>query len=72
MAAVQAADARGAFRFVGDLNGHHQERLCSTTTNRHGVAALDFAPVSGCNQQVIDPTHAHGGTLDLLMTGVLT
>ena len=51
------------------LNGH-QEWLCSTTTNRHGVAALDFATVSGCDQLVIGPTHARGGTLDLLMTDV--
>ena len=42
----------------------------STTTNRHGVAALDFATVSGCDQLVIGPTHEHGGTLDLLMTDV--
>ena len=45
MAAVQAADERASFLFVGDLNGHHQEWLGSTTTNRHGVAALDFATV---------------------------
>ena len=70
MAAVQAADARASFLFVGYLNGHHQERLGSTTTNRHGVAALDFATVSGCDQLVIGPTHARGGTLDLLMTDV--
>ena len=38
MAAVQAEDVRASFLFVGDLNGHHQEWLCSTTTNRHGVA----------------------------------
>ena len=63
MAAVQAADAL-------DLNGHHQERLGSTTTNRYGVAALDFATVSGCDQLVIGPTHARGGTLALLMTDV--
>ena len=44
--------------------------LTSTTTNRHCVAALDFATVSGCDQLVIGPTHAHGGTLDLLMTDV--
>ena len=43
----------------------------STTTNRRGVAAFDFATVSGCNQLVIGPTHARGGTLDLLMTDVL-
>ena len=40
----------------------------STTTNRHGVAAFDFATVSGCDQLVVGPTHARGGTLDLLMT----
>ena len=49
--------------FVGDLNGHHREWLGSTTTNRHGVAAFDFATVFGCD-------HARGGTLDLLMTDV--
>ena len=70
MAAVQAADASASFLFVGDLNGHHQEWLGSTTTNSHGVAALDFATVLGCDQQVIGPTHARGGTFDLLMTDV--
>ena len=44
MAAVQEADTRASFVFVGDLNGH-QEWLGSTTTNRHGIAALDFATV---------------------------
>ena len=44
--------------------------LCSSTTNRHGVAALDFATVSGCDQLVIDPTHTRGATLDLRMTDV--
>ena len=56
---------------MGDLNGHHQEWLGSTTTNRHGVAAFDFATVSGCDQLAIGPTHARGETLDLLMTDVL-
>ena len=42
----------------------------STTTNRHGFAAFDFATVSGCDQLVVGPTHACGGTLDLLMTDV--
>ena len=58
-------DARASFLFVGDSNGHHQEWLGSTTTNRHGVAAVDFATVSGYDQLVIDPTHAHRETLDL-------
>ena len=43
MAAVQAEDVRASFLFVGDLNGHQQEWLGSTTTDRHGVAAFDFA-----------------------------
>ena len=42
----------------------------STNKNRHGVAAFDFATVSGCDQLVVGPTHARGGTLDLLMTDV--
>ena len=42
----------------------------STTTNSHGVAAFDFATVSGCDQLVVAPTHARGGILDLLMTDV--
>ena len=49
MAAVQAEEVRASFLFVGDLNGHHQEWLDSTTTNRHGVAAFDFSTVSGCD-----------------------
>ena len=61
-----------SFLFVGDLNGHHQEWLGSTTTNRHGVAALNFATVLDCDQVMIFPTHARGGTLDLLMTDFLT
>ena len=35
MAAVQPEDVCACFLFVGDLNGHHQEWLGSTTTNRH-------------------------------------
>ena len=70
MAAVLAEDVRASFLFVGDLNGHHQEWLSSTTTNRHGVAAFRFGTVSGCDQLVVGPTHVHGGTLDVLMTDV--
>ena len=70
MAAVQAEDVRESFLFVDDLNGYHQEWLGSMTTNRHGVAAFDFATVSGCDQLVVGPTHARGGTLDLLITDV--
>ena len=56
---------------MGDLNGHHQKWLGPTTTNRHGVAAFDFSTVSGCDQLVAGPTHARGGTLELLMSDVL-
>ena len=38
----------------------------SSTTNRHSVANLEIATVSGCDQLVISPTHARGGTLDLM------
>ena len=55
---------------MGDFNGHHQEWLGSTTTNSYGVAAFDFATVSGCDQLVVGPTHARGETLDLPMTDV--
>ena len=67
---MQAVDVHASFLLMGDLNGHHQEWLDSTTTNCHGVAALDFATVLGCDQLVIGPTHACGGTLDLLITDV--
>ena len=67
---MQAEDIRASFLCVGDLNGHHQEWLGSTTTNRNGVAAFDFAPVSDCDQLVVGPSHARGGTLDHLMTDV--
>ena len=70
MAAVQAVDVSASFLFVGDLNSHHQERLGSTTSNSHGVAAFDFATVSGCDQLIVCPTNARGGILDLLMTDV--
>ena len=55
---------------MGDLNGHQQEWLGSMTMNHHGVAALDFATISSCDQLVVCPTHALGGTRDLLMTDV--
>ena len=57
MAAVQAKDVHASFLFVVDLNGHHQEWLRFTTTNRHGVAAFDFATVSDFDQLVVGSTH---------------
>ena len=68
MAAVPAEDVLASFLFVGDLKGHHQEWLSSTTMDHHGVAAFGSATFSGCDQLVVGTTHAHGGTLDLLMT----
>ena len=70
MAAAQAEDVRDSLLFVGDWNGHHQEWMGSTTTNCHGVAAFDFAIVSGSDQLVVGPSYARGGTLDILMTDV--
>ena len=70
MDAEQTEDIRASFLFVGALNWHLQEWLISTKTNRHRVAAFDFATVSGCDQLVVGPTHARGGTIDLLMTDV--
>ena len=70
MAAMRAEDVRSSFLPVSDLNGNHQEWLGSTTTIRHGVTAFDFATVSGCDQLIIGPTHARGGTLDPPMTNV--
>ena len=61
MAAVPDQDVRASYLFIGDLNGHHQEWLGSTATNRHGVAAFDFATASGCDQLVAGPLHGHGG-----------
>ena len=40
MAAVQAEDVCASFLFVGDLNGHHQEWLGSTTHARGGTLDL--------------------------------
>ena len=69
MAAVQVVDVPKTFLFAIDLNGHHQEWLGTTTTLCHSV--FDFKTVSGFDQLVVGPTHALGGTLDLLLTAVL-
>ena len=66
---MQAVDV--SFLFMGDLNDHrHKEWLGSTTTNLQSVAAPDIATASGCSQLVNGPTHARGGTFDLLMTDI--
>ena len=56
---------------MGDLSDPHQEWLGSTTMNRHGAAAFDFATVSGCNQLVVCPIHARGETPDLLWDAII-
>ena len=58
MAADQPQDVRASFLFVGDLKDHHKECLGSSTKNCHGVAAYDYATVSGFDQLVVVPTHA--------------
>ena len=59
---MQAEDVSGSFLLVGALNCHQQEWLGFTTMNRHGVAAFDFATVSGCDQLVVGPVHARWNT----------
>ena len=68
MAAMQAVDVHASFLFMGDLNGHCQERLGSTTTNPHGVSALDFSTAPGFDKLVTGPTHTCEGPLDLLIS----
>ena len=65
MAGLQAEVVRVSFIFVGNLDGHHQEWLGSTTTS-----VFDFGTVSGCDQLVVSSIYARGGTLDLLMTDI--
>ena len=59
---------RASFMIVSDLNGHHQDWLVSTTTNRHGVAAFDCVRLRsvGCRPNPC----MRGGTLDFHMTDV--
>ena len=54
---------RVTFLFVCYFTGHHQVWLSSITTNRHGVAAFDFATVYGCGKLVVDPTQLRTPTL---------
>ena len=48
--------------------GRHVHAYCS---GKNYVSCLwSVVAVSGCDQLVVGPTHARGGTLDLLMTDV--
>ena len=73
MVAVQAEDVRASFLFVGDLNGHHQEWLGSTTTKCHMELRLFLTlqqSLVAISWLVVGPTNARGLTLDLLMTDI--
>ena len=41
-----------------------------TATDNHGVAALDFSNLCGCEQLISEPTHQSGNRLDLVFTDV--
>ena len=72
MATVQDADPKAFFFvFVCDYNAYHTEWLNSVTfTDNHGVTALDFSNISGCEQLVAEPTHQSGNCLDLVFTDI--
>ena len=71
MAEVQERDSKACFVFVGDYNAHHTEWLNSiTATDNHGIAALDFSNLCGCEQLISEPTHQSGNRLDLVFTDV--
>ena len=70
MAAVQAEDVRASFLFVGDLHGIIRSGWVLRPRTVMELQPFDIATVSCCDQLVVSPTHAHGGTLDLLMTDV--
>ena len=68
---IQEEDRKACFVFVGDLNAHHRDWLNSVSpTNRHGIAALNFSDITGCEQLVTGATHTSGNLLDLLLTDV--
>ena len=67
MAQIQSIDSKSSFIFVGDLNAHLREWLCSISpTNKHGHAALDFSSLLDCKQLVTGATHKSGIRLDLV------
>ena len=68
---IQEEDRKSCFLFVGDLNAHHRDWLNSVSpTDHHGIAALDFSNITGCDQIVTGATHTSGNRLDLLLTDV--
>ena len=67
-AKVQFVSRKVPFLFTGPVNAHHEEWLGSSTTNLHGRTARDFAPLSGSEQMITEPTHNNGGMLDSVLT----
>ena len=64
MATLQAEDIRASFLFVGDPNGHLRSGWVLPPRT-----VMELQPLSSqLSQLVVGPTHARGGTLDLLMT----
>ena len=68
---IQELDRKSSFIFFSNLNTHHQEWLKSVSpTDRHSIAAFDFANLSSYTQLIKDLTHKLGNCLDLLFTDV--
>ena len=69
IASVQVKHVLASFLFVGDLNGHHRNGWILQPR-----IVMMWQPLasrlSGCDQLVVDPTHARGGTLYLLITDI--
>lgn len=71
LAVVQDEDRTVVFIFAGDANAHHLEWLQSVSfTDRHGIDALVFFNMSGCEQLVHGLTHVRAYRLDPVMTNV--
>ena len=70
--AVKQAEDMCLFPVAGLSEWPSSRVVRFTATNHHGVATFDFATVYCCDQLVVDPTHARGGTLYLILNDVLT
>ena len=55
-----------SFTFIGDFNAHHKD--WSSKTDSHGLAAINFANTSRCQQLIRESTHTSGNCLDLVFT----
>ena len=71
MTQIQRNDSKFLFIFVGDLNLHHRELLCSVSpANNHSHTAFVFASLLGCEQFVVGATHKSANRLDLVLINV--